>query len=304
MPINPHKYLIVLTGPTAIGKTALSLELVEHFDSIIISADSRQVYKEMSIGTAKPSAEEIERGKMQLVDHISIETPYSAGIYEKEAIDIIHDSHEQGQIPILCGGTGLYIKAICEGLDKMPAIEKEIIQTLDEDLEQKGLSVLQAELEAKDPQYYARADIQNSYRVIRALSVIRQTGKPFSSYLSQTKAERKFTPIYIVLDMERAQLYDRINQRVLAMVEEGLIKEVESLIPYRDLRALNTVGYSEVFEYLDGNVSLDEAINLIQRNSRRYAKRQSTWNRNQITSSSFHPSELSKIISYIEGELK
>ncbi len=304
MPINPHKYLIVLTGPTAIGKTALSLELVEHFDSIIISADSRQVYKEMSIGTAKPSADERQRGKMQLVDHISIETPYSAGIYEKEAMAIIHKSHEEGQIPILCGGTGLYIKAICEGLDKMPAIEKEIIETLDENLEQKGLSVLQAELEAKDPQYYARADIQNSYRVIRALSVIRQTGKPFSSYLSQTKAERKFTPIYIVLDMERAQLYDRINQRVLAMVEEGLIKEVESLIPYRDLRALNTVGYSEVFEYLDGNVSLDEAINLIQRNSRRYAKRQSTWNRNQITSSSFHPSELSKIISYIEGELK
>lgn len=293
-----------MTGPTAIGKTDLALELVDYFDSFIISADSRQIYKELSIGTAKPSPEEIVKGKMELVDFVSVTEPYSAGLFMNQALPLIERAHQKGITPILCGGSGLYIKAVCEGLDPKPTVEESVIEELNLDLEQKGVSFLQEELEKKDPEYYSTADVENSYRVIRALSIIRQTGNTFSSYLNQPKTERNFIPIYIVLDMPREQLYGRIDERVIRMMEAGLLDEVKSVITHKNLQSLKTVGYTELFDYLDDKTKLNEAVSLIQRNSRRYAKRQTTWNRNQIKSTAFLPTEKSEIISEIRARMK
>jgi len=295
---GPNK-LIVISGPTGIGKTDLSINLVKALDSFIISADSRQVYKELSIGTAKPSPLEIKTGKIELVDHKSIHEPYSAGIFMREALDLISQAHDKGTKAILSGGTGLYIKAVCEGLDEKPQVDEAVTQQLNEELETGGISELQKELEEKDPSYSSQADIQNPYRLIRALGVIRQTNRPFSSFLNQEKPTRPFTPIHIILKMDRTQLYKRIDARVIKMIEQGLVKEVEGLLAYQELKALQTVGYKEIFKYLNGEWTLETAISEIQKNSRRYAKRQMTWNRNQLEGKYFHPQDLDSILNYI-----
>ncbi len=297
-----HK-IIVLTGPTAIGKTNIAMELVQNLDGYILSADSRQVYKELAIGTAKPSKEEIIQGKMELVDHISIHENYSAGTYMREALDLIEARADTGGPAILCGGTGLYIKAVCEGLDEIPKVSISIVKELNEELEYRGIELLQKELLDKDPTYHRNISIDNPRRVIRALSVIRQTGHPFSSFLSKDKVVRGFEPIYIVLDMDREQLYKRINTRVMQMIDEGLVNEVEKLLEFKSAQALQTVGYTEVFSYLEGKWSLDVAISEIQKNTRRYAKRQMTWNRNQLAAKYFHPQDLSAIIEYLKEQL-
>jgi len=297
---NQNKYLIVLTGPTAIGKTDLAIGLNSEYKSSIVSADSRQVYKEMTIGTAKPSQEEIIRHNICLVDHISVKTPYSAGKFEIEAIAQIQKDHSNNQFSILCGGTGLYIQSVEEGLDHFPDVPPSITSDLENLLDNEGITGLQQELEKEDPTYYKIIDKQNARRITRALSIIRTTGKPFSSFLGQGERLRPFKVIRVILDMERQELYDKINLRVDKMIEKGLIEEVETLLKYKNLRALDTVGYREVFQYLEHQTSLEKCIEEIKKNSRRYAKRQMTWLRNKYSEPRFSPQQFDEIRNYIE----
>ncbi|NNK90361.1 MAG: tRNA (adenosine(37)-N6)-dimethylallyltransferase MiaA [Saprospiraceae bacterium] len=255
------KYLIVISGPTAVGKTSLTFKLSKHFECPVISADSRQVYKEMNIGTAKPSAQEISASMMKLVDHISIQDEYNAGIFEKEADAIIRNIFEDNQFCILSGGTGLYIKAVCEGLNTFPDVPKHIIAELTADLNKYGIQSLRDELKTKDPSYHEIVDTNNPHRLIRALSICRHTGKTFSSFLNGNKKKHEYKIIKIVLERDREELYDIINQRVLDMIDEGLTKEVRTLYPHRLLKALQTVGYKELFQHFDGILRLEEAIN-------------------------------------------
>ncbi len=290
--------LIIITGPTAVGKSTLLLELFKDNIGPVISADSRQVYQEMSIGTAKPSDEEIKALDLQLVDHWSIKEPYHAGLYERQAMDIINPSFAQGQVPVLSGGTGLYLKAVAEGLDVIPPVKPETIAELNQQATEDYPSLVN-ELKTKDVVYFSQIEAQNTHRVIRALSVIRETGQPFSSYLNK-RAPRNFETLYIVLERPREELYQRINLRVHQMMELGLEDEVKGLWEHRSLKALQSVGYQELFKHMEGLYGLDEAISEIQKNSRRYAKRQMTWFRNQIKGQHFHPNDIDKIRTTIE----
>ncbi len=247
----------------------------------------------MSIGTAKPSDDEIKALDLQLVNHWSIEEPYHAGLYEKQAMDIITPAFAQGQVPVLSGGTGLYLKAVAEGLDVIPSVLPETIAKLNQQATE-DYPALVHELETKDSIYFNQIESQNTHRVVRALSVIRETGQPFSSYLNK-KAPRNFETLYIVLDRPREELYQRINLRVHQMIELGLEEEVRGLWAHRHLKALQSVGYQELFKHMEGVYSLDEAVSEIQKNSRRYAKRQMTWFRNQIDGQHFHPDEIDKV---------
>ena len=290
-------HIIVITGPTAVGKSQLLLELFSDYDGPLISADSRQIYQEMSIGTAKPSNEEIETLDLKLVNHTSIHSPYNAGKYEQEAMVLINSAFNNMQVPVLSGGTGLYLQAIAKGLDSIPEVNQETINKLNSEAEEDFQSLL-VELQVADEVYYKQIDLNNRHRVIRALSVIRETKQPFSSFLNQ-RVPRTFKTYYVVLERPREKLYERIDNRVLKMIEYGLVDEVKGLIDYRSLKALKTVGYQEVFKYLDDEYSLDDAISMIQQNSRRYAKRQMTWFRNQINGVSIHPEDIKAVRSYI-----
>jgi len=296
----PNKFLIVISGPTGIGKTDLAIQLNQKLQTSIISADSRQIYKEMTIGTAKPSPEEIEKGHIKLVDHVSVTQNYSAGQFEEDALSEIYNDFKTKDYSILCGGTGLYIKAVLEGLDKYPVVDPEVVQNLQSEIENGNLAKLQTELQKTDPNYYDKIDTDNPRRILRGLSVIRSSGQAFSSLQNQKKDERKFTPIHIVLEMDRAKLYDRINRRVLKMVDRGLVEEVKTLLPHRHLRSLDTVGYAEVFKHLDGECSLEKAIENIQRNSRRYAKRQMTWSRGQTNGTYFKAGDVDGVLAFID----
>ncbi len=295
---HDKKYLIVLVGPTAVGKTETAIALSNALNGVIISSDSRQIYKELSIGVAKPTPDEIEAGNIKLVDYVSILKPYSAGIYEADALTTIYQSFADSHTPILSGGTGLYIKAVCDGLDKIPNVPDDVYLQIEQDLLTDRTKTLN-ELHSGDPESFSRVDRDNDRRIIRMLGVMRISGKPFSSFLNQPKKSRGFIPIYISLMRQREELYDRINTRVHRMMNKGLLDEVHSLIPHRHLRALDTVGYTEVFGYMDGLYSLDRAIELIQQNSRRYAKRQLTWIRNQMDATSFHPDDFEGLKTYV-----
>lgn len=253
----------------------------------------------MRIGTAKPSVEQIEASGMALVNHISIAEPYNVGIYEQEAIKLISEAHASDRLPILTGGTGLYIKAVCEGLNHFPAVPQSIIDEVNDDLFYKGLVYLQNELQRKDPNYYKAIDIENTHRIQRAISVIRVSDQPFSYFLNLEKPKRDFEIVNVVLSRERAVLYNRINKRVLQMMDAGLEQEVKELLPHRDLKALQSVGYKELFRYFDDEYALDFAVSEIQKNTRRYAKRQMTWFNNQISGEPFEPENIEGILSYI-----
>ncbi len=275
------KKLLVLAGPTAVGKTALSIRLAEELGMEILSADSRQFYREMNIGTAKPTAEELARVPHHFINSLSIFDSYDVGMFEQDALQKLQLLYQTQDAALLTGGSGLYIRALCEGLDDFPDIPAPIRDELEKELQEKGLAPLQEELKKKDPRYYRQVDLQNSRRLLRALSVIRHTGKPFSAFRqmerrAQTKP-RPFQISYLLLERPREELYERINRRVLLMMEQGLLKETQQLFPHRHLKPLQTVGYQELFAHLEGQISLDEAVALIQRNSRRYAKRQLTW---------------------------
>ena len=269
--------LIVIAGPTAVGKTSYAIELAQKLNTVILSADSRQVYAGMPIATAQPSMEERNGVPHFLIGHVDPKAHYSAGQFEKEAMQMLEKLFQRYETIILTGGTGLYIDAVIKGLDDFPPIDPSIRQQLNEKFEQSGLESLLKELEATDPAYAKIVDTQNHRRIIRALEFIRSSGQPFSSFRKNKPKERFFETKIILLERERAALYERINQRVHLMLEAGLVKEAKKWYPLRDYNSTQTVGYKELFEHFDGNISLERAIELIQQNSRRYAKRQLTW---------------------------
>jgi len=271
------KTLIVIVGPTASGKTAAAIELAKHFKTVIVSADSRQFYREMSIGTAKPTDKELAAARHYFVGSHSITEQFSAGDYEKQSLALLTNFFKKHNIVILVGGSGLFIKAVCEGFDEFPDTKAGIRDKLNKELDEKGIGYLQEKLKSADPDYYNQADINNPQRVIRALEVFESTSRPFSSFRKSAVNERPFNIIKIGLNMERKDLYQRINTRVDDMVRYGLIEEVRSLLPFRLLNALNTVGYNELFDYFDEKTDLETAIELIKQNTRRFAKRQITW---------------------------
>ncbi|NNF33343.1 MAG: tRNA (adenosine(37)-N6)-dimethylallyltransferase MiaA [Saprospiraceae bacterium] len=300
---NKHEdqFLICIAGPTGVGKTDVAIQIALRLNTEIISCDSRQIYKEMDIGTAKPSQEELNLVKHHMVDCITIEEGFSTGHYERDVIPLIEQLHQDNRSVILTGGTGLYFKAILEGLDTFPEVSAEIKSKLEDIQKNKGISGLQSLLKEVDPEYYNVIDRDNPHRLLRALGVTLASGLPYSSFLNQPKVQRPFTSILIFLNRDREELYDRINKRVIKMMDQGLLDEIKDLYPKRNLPALQTVGYQELFQYLDGEITLDEAISLIQQNSRRYAKRQITWYRNQGNWTAFHPEEIDDIIDYINS---
>jgi tRNA dimethylallyltransferase len=303
------KYLISLVGATAVGKTEIAIKVAQYFDTEIISADSRQFYIEMNIGTAKPNWSELQLVKHYFINSHHIAQEYNAGQFEKDALTTLAHIFKNKDIAILTGGSGLYIKAVCEGFDTMPEIEMETRQNLQKELVSEGLATLLEELKQKDEVYYYQVDKANPQRILRALEVIRTTNQSYSSFRNQSTEssqdnKRPFEIIKIGLDRPREELYERIEKRIDVMIEQGLLDEVKSLYPYRHKNAMQTVGYQEIVEFLDGHYDWEEAIRLLKRNSRRYAKRQLTWFRKDNEIKWFHPEELDVIIHYIEDITK
>lgn len=297
------KYLIVVAGPTASGKTGLGIKLAQHFETSILSADSRQFYREMTIGTAKPTEAELAQAEHLFINNLSIHDTYSVGDYERDALKALDKIYKEKDVAVMVGGSGLYIQAVCEGLNEFPEVPQEIRDELTKVYEKHGIWMLQKELKEVDPEYYEFVDTNNHQRLIRALEVYRASGQPYSSFRDQEKEERPFIPIYIVLDWDRDDLYDKINLRVDVMMKDGLLKEIETLYENKDLNALQTVGYQEFFAYKDGEYDVYEAIRLVKRNSRRYAKRQMTWFRKIEEAGFYHPTEIDKIMRFINIEM-
>jgi tRNA dimethylallyltransferase len=270
------KQLIVISGPTASGKTSLSVELAKHFNTCVLSADSRQFYKEISIGTAKPTPEEMDGVPHYFIDSHYLKDEVTAAQFEREGLKLLEELFEEHQRVILTGGSGMFVDALCNGLDNIPT-SRQLREELQLEVDQGNLSSLLEELKEKDPVYFEQVDRQNPVRVIRAVEVIRLTGKAYSELRKSAPKKRPFFVYRYVIDHDREFLYERINKRVDLMMEAGLLEEVKSVIQYRHLSSMNTVGYKELFNYLDGNCSLDEAIEMIKQNTRRYAKRQLTW---------------------------
>lgn len=275
-------FLICVVGPTAVGKTAHSIRLAQSLGSEIVSADSRQFYRELEIGTAKPQPEELLAVRHHLINSLSIYDHYDVRKFENDALEILEGLFLEKGIAIMVGGSGLFVDAVCYGLDDLPPIPAEFRNQLNHELETNGLLSLVHELKESDPDYCLEADLNNPQRVVRALEVVRATGKPFSSFRSGKKVSRPFNVIMIGLEMDREQLYERIDQRMDQMIENGLFEEAEIFYGQKHLNALQTVGYKEIFGYLDGAYDKEEAVRLLKRNSRRYAKRQMTWfNKNE-----------------------
>ena len=299
------KYLISVVGPTAIGKTSLSIKLAQHFKTEIISADSRQFFCDMQIGTAAPSPEELAAAKHHFIHHKSINDNYNVGAFEKDAIQCLDKLFKTHDIAIMVGGSGLYIDAVTKGLDYFPDVDPNIRESLNKQLETHGLKYLQDQLQELDSASYNTIAIDNPHRVIRALEICLGTGKPYASFLNKAKGHRPFKTISIGINAERDIIYNRINQRVDMMMEQGLLQEAKKLYPFKNLNALNTVGYKELFNYLDGTWDLDFAISEIKKNTRRFAKRQLTWFRkNQDTIWVDYNEPVETIITKIELQLK
>ena len=277
MPIKNKKTLLTIIGPTAIGKTSLAINLALYFGTEIISCDSRQFFKEMSIGTAVPSAEELAQAKHHFIQHKSIFEPYSVGDFERNAITLLTELFQRNDVVIMVGGSGLYADAVLYGLDDFPEVSTEIRNELNTHYQVQGIAYLQTKLKDLDPIQYERMDIQNPQRMLRALEVCIASGKPYSSFLNKKKILRDFTNLTIGLTAEREVVYERINRRVELMLEDGLLIEAQRLFPYKELNALQTVGYRELFDFLEGKTSLDFAVEEIKKNTRRFAKRQYTW---------------------------
>lgn len=271
------KTLIVLLGPTGVGKTEISLQMAEHFGCPIISSDSRQIFRELKIGTAAPTAEQLARVEHHFIGTHSIFDHYSAGQYEEDALKLIEQLFHEHDTLMLVGGSMMYIDAVCKGFDKIPSVKPALRQELQDLFGEKGLTWLQNELKRLDPIHYAKVDTQNAKRMLHALEVCIETGKPYSTFCTGAKKERPFNIVKIGLNRPRPELYERINLRVDKMIAEGLLKEAAPFFEHRQLNSLNTVGYKELFNYMDGTWSLDFAINMVKQDSRRYAKRQLTW---------------------------
>ncbi|MDO4780202.1 MAG: tRNA (adenosine(37)-N6)-dimethylallyltransferase MiaA [Bacteroides sp.] len=293
--------LIVIVGPTGVGKTELSLRIAEKYSTEIVSADSRQIYKDIKIGTAAPTDEQLARVKHHLVGQLSLSDYYSAAKYEEEAISCLNEIFSRKDVAVLTGGSMMYIDAVCNGIDDIPTVDEITRATLLKRYEDEGLERLCAELRVFDPQYYKIVDQKNPKRVIHALEICYMTGKTYTSFRTNTKKERPFKIVKIGLNRERAELYDRINLRVDEMMKQGLLEEVKSVAEYKMCNSLNTVGYKEIFKYLDGEWSLDFAVEKIKQNSRIYSKKQITWFKRDENIKWFHPNQEKEIIEYISS---
>lgn len=302
--INSGKYLVVIAGPTAVGKTDVAIKLAKEWKTEIISADSRQFYREMSIGTAKPDKQQLNEVKHHFIGQLSIHEYYNVSKFESEALERLNVLFKNHNLIFMVGGSGLYIDAVCNGIDDFPDPEPELRNFLKGVFQAEGIEKLQEMLSALDPEYFATVDINNPNRLIRALEVCHTTGKKFSDQRLNRHRKRDFNIIKIGLNMPRPELFSRIELRVDQMVENGLVQEVQSLLPYRHLNALNTVGYKEIFEYLDSEITLEQAIINIKTNTRRYAKRQLTWFNRTDEYKWFEPSQLNEITNYLTENCK
>jgi tRNA dimethylallyltransferase len=296
----PQKNLIVVVGPTAIGKTELAIELAKFYQTEIISADSRQFFKEMNIGTAKPSPTELETVPHHFINSHSVKTLFSTGDFEVEALELMNQLYQKHNVLIMVGGSGLYINALCNGLDDLPEIDLKIRTELNQLFEAEGLATIQTQLQKLDPEYFAKVDQNNPQRMISGLEMVLSTGKKLSSLLTASKKTRPFNIIKIGLNTDRAILYQRINDRVDRMMELGLLDEVRQLLPYRNYNALNTVGYTELFEYLDEKTDLASAVSMIKQNTRRFAKRQLTWFRRDEETKWFEPNDKQAVLNFLK----
>lgn len=303
MPSN-SKYLIVLLGPTGVGKTDLSITLSYQFNAPILSADSRQFYREMSIGTAAPTETILNTTPHYFVGNKSISDRYSCGMFEIEVLNQLDELFKSHQSAMLVGGSGLYIDSVCNGIDDFPSPDAELRKDLYSQLHNEGIEGLKKQLQLLDPEYYNQVDLKNTQRILKAIEVCLQTGRPFSSFRTKPSKPRPFVPIKIGINRSREELYQRINDRVDGMIADGLVDEVKGLYNQKHLNALNTVGYKEIFEYLDGITTLEEAIELIKRNSRRYAKRQLTWWARDKEITWFHPKQVNMIIEFIKNKIQ
>jgi tRNA dimethylallyltransferase len=301
--ISSNKTLISVVGPTAIGKTSLAIALANYYNTEIISCDSRQFFKEMKIGTAVPSNEELSQAKHHFIQNISIHDKYSVGDFERDGLSFLDDFFKQHDNCIMVGGSGLYEKAITVGFDSFPDVDPSVREKLNSELEEFGIEKLQQELYQVDPNYYQEVDIQNKQRVIRALEIYRGSGFPFSHFRNQDLNKRPFNIIKIGLELPREEMYDRINRRVDIMLDEGLLDEAKKLFPLKDLNALQTVGYRELFDYFDHKIDLNFAIEEIKKNTRRFAKRQMTWFKKDEAVNWFSPNDVEKIIEFLNDKM-
>ena len=295
------KNLIVILGPTAVGKTDLSIGCAERYSSPIISCDSRQMYSGMCIGTAAPSQELLDRVKHYFIGNLKLTDYYSAAMFEEEFMTLSSSLFKEHDTLVMCGGSMMYIDAVCNGIDEIPTITDEVRAKAMSDYNELGLEALCEELKNCDPDLYKTIDLKNHKRVIHAIEVCRQTGRPFSELRTNTKKERPFNIIKIGLNIEREKLFERISKRTELMIADGLIEESKTLLPYRNLNSLNTVGYKEIFAYFDGVFTLDEAIEKIKRNTRVYAKKQLTWFKRDKSIAWFNPSDVNEIFKYIDA---
>ena len=294
-----EKTLIVITGPTAVGKTALCLDIAKHFDIPIINADSRQIFRELKIGTARPTEEQMREVKHYFVGMLGLEDYYSASLFEQQVLELLGQQFQTRDYALMAGGSMMYIDAVCDGIDDIPTIDDATRDLMKRRLAEEGLERLCEELKTLDPDYYDIVDRQNPRRVVHALEICTMTGKTYTSFRKREKRKRPFEIIKIGLNRPREELYERINQRVDQMMADGLLDEVRSLYPQRHLNALNTVGYKELFDYIDGRWPLEEAVERIKGNTRRYARKQLTWYKKDEQIKWFHPDEKEIIIDYI-----
>ena len=301
--MDNKKTLIVLIGPTGVGKTDLSIKIAEKYGSPIISADSRQLYSDLKIGTAAPTEEYLKRVKHYFVGTLKLTDYYSAAQYESEVISLLEDLFKRNNTILLTGGSMMYIDAICKGIDDIPTVDSETRLMMMEKYEKEGLDRLCAELKLLDPEYYLTVDLKNPKRVIHALEICYMTGKTYTSFRTGNKKQRPFDIIKIGLCRDREELYERINKRVDIMIKEGLVDEVKSVYEYRNLNSLNTVGYKEIIQYLEGNCTLEFAIEKIKQNSRIYSRKQMTWFKRDNDITWFHPDKEEEIMEFIESKL-
>lgn len=299
----PDKTCIIIVGPTAAGKTALSLQLAEYFDTDIISADSRQCYRELDIGVAKPGAAQLQKIKHYFINSHSIHEVVNAGIFEAYALRAVHETFERHNIAAMAGGTGLYIKAFCYGMDAMPEVKEDLREWVREQYHALGISWLQQMLKQHDQLFYAKGEMQNPQRMMRALEMKLSSGTSILKWHSQPQKQRDFSIIKIGVELPRTEIYHNIDKRVDAMMEQGLLEEAKSLYPYRNINALQTVGYSELFDYIDGRLTLHEAVDAIKKNTRHYAKRQITWFKKDNTIRWFSPGNKANIIDFIKKQV-
>ena len=301
MPEQSHqKTVIIIAGPTAVGKTAVAIDIATHFQTSIISADSRQCFSELNIGVARPSEEELARITHYFIASHSIQDEITAATFEAYALQKTHELFSHHDTVVIVGGTGLYIKAFCEGLDSIPAINEEVRKKITTDYAHKGLAWLSSEVQQKDPDFFEKGENQNPQRMMRALEVIESTGQSILTYRTGTKVKRDFNILKIGLELPRDILYNRINARVDQMLEQGLLDEVKNLLPYRNLNALQTVGYKELFDYLENKTSYEEAISLIKQHTRQYSKRQMTWFSRDEQIKWFDPAILQPILQWLK----